>query len=487
MSEKDNTKDILYLNAKSIHMFAWSFYIKGDVKEKSKIDNFRKSLIDKGWIKKNIDFVTMDNAASQEENRHAFMLQQYLSASGKNLFIKNDNDDCVIYEYGLNRDDNSEYYYRIVSDSNNTYDLLIDSIEMHVYKYGMGIIFIKALNMDSNSSLKDIKKINDKGRGISIPFIPDKKDGFILCPDKIAIVKKSDNGEVEIRSTDFREIIKAYDNNKNKENRRLLINSAEIMEYILNHNLSGKGINDIEYEVFSDYRMFVISLIRDNDISTRVKSSEWRESIYGMKEIYALVHVDEGESSCQHEGMLNDLLQDGCYWRWADWGTVYGITEYSFVCVTSKDNDINSSVIRPFYAEYMYFVSLVLAQRIGIIMFSKEAEEKARLISNKQYGKLIRRKYCKKIIEIQEKYIEFQNSIMLLELSCQEQGIELYQLVRKQMYVDIEQEMLDKQLQGMYDVVNISTGTRLSVASNWVAIISIIISGIISVIAIILG
>jgi len=508
MLKIDDKNKPLYLKAKSIHMFAWSFYIKDNEKEFSEMDSFRKKLEEKGWVKKNIDFVNMEDDVEEEECRQAFMLQQYLSASGKNLFINDENDDCVIYEYGLNKDDNSKYYYRIVCKE-KTYDLMIDSIELHLYKYGMGIIFIKTLNVDSNSTLQDIKTINDKGRAISIPFIPDNipdnKDASILCPEKIAILKKSGNKEVELRATDFRKKINDYNQNKSEENRIKLLDDAEFMEYILNHNLSGNGSNNIKYEVFSDYRMFVISLIRDDVISSRLETSEWRDSVEGMKEIYALVHIDENDSSCQHEGMLAELLKDECYWRWADWGTLYGITEYSCVCVTSRTVKINSSVIRPFYAEYIYFVSLVLAQRMGLMMFSKEAEKKARLISNKKDGKLIVGNIylpriiglilnklkgnliwsgdCKKIISIQEKYIEFQNSIMLLELSCQEQGIELYQLIKKQMYVDIEQDVLDKQLQGMYDVVNISNGTRLSLQSNILAIMAIIIS----IIAIILG
>ena len=68
-----------------------------------------------------------------------------------------------------------------------TYNLTIDAIELHVYKYGMGILFLRTLNMDKDTTLADIKRINDKGRSISLPFLPDDGDGYILCAESLKI------------------------------------------------------------------------------------------------------------------------------------------------------------------------------------------------------------------------------------------------------------------------------------------------------------
>ena len=84
-----------------------------------------------------------------------------------------------------------EYTFNISCGISN-YILDIDEMELHKYSDEFAIIFIKALNM-SYSDIDIIKSINDLGRCMGLPFIPEQEDGFISCPDKIEICDKDKN------------------------------------------------------------------------------------------------------------------------------------------------------------------------------------------------------------------------------------------------------------------------------------------------------
>lgn len=460
-----------YLNAKSIHIYGWSFFIREEQTA------FEEKLRSKGWMQKEMDYRRL-GSGSMETLKQTYMLEQYLSSGAKDLFIKNEHNDCCVYTFDLDPfGEGTTYIYRIQKGKKH-YDLLLESIELHVYKYGMGILFMRTLNMDPNTTIKDIKIINEKGRSISIPFLPEE-DGYILCPDSLAIIAQNKDGimENEKLKTDFRKRIKNVFDANTEENRRNLGKQAEFLEYVLNNNLDGIGKNDLVVEPISDYRMFVMALIRDTKLSEKIADKTWRESGEGIEKLYTIVCVDEKEATCQNEKMRRDILDNASYERWVDCGTLYGMTNYSFVCVTSEAAGINSSVVRPFYAEYIYIVSLVLAQRVALMMFFDRAEQLAtQMFRGKKTGKLINRRDCKELIDLQEKYIEFQNSMMILEVSCQEQGIELYRLLQKQLLIEEERFVLDEQLKGLYEIVNVSNGTRSSWWGLVWAIVAIVIA-----------
>ena len=115
------------------------------------------------------------------------------------------------------------------------------------------------------------------------------------------------------------------------------------------------------------------------------------------------------------------------------------------------------SVLRPFITEYMYLLSLVLAQRIGIAVYSGKA---GRIVQGVDKKGIIDKGQAETLINLQEKYITFKNQILILEASCQEQGIDVYHLLQSQMMVQEEQAILDEQLESLYEATNVSQGNR---------------------------
>ena len=78
----------------------------------------------------------------------------------------------------------------------------------------------------------------------------------------------------------------------------------------------------------------------------------------------------------------------------------------------------------------------------------------------------------KKLINLQEQYITFKNQLLILEASCQEQGIEIYRKLQQQLLVAEEQEILDEQLESLYEVTNVSHGNFIGLLGLAIAAVT---------------
>lgn len=489
--EDDSIKNMSYQDARSIHIFAWPFMVPEEADTGTATD-FYEELEKKGWGRKPLDFLTADG--DMLKMKEAYMLDKYLSVSAQKVFTENGNDICRVYEYDLNPfGENEKYFYRIgkngwETDSQRCFDLLMESIELHLYKSGVGILFLRTLNMDPDTSVEDIKYINDKGRSISLPFIPEEKNGYIACADALGVVVRSNVEKAlpdRMYMTDFRKRVKYYFDAEEAgvpetiaEAKRQLMSHAVFLDYVLNVNLDDKGENTLQVQGVNDYRMYVLSLIRDEALSRKIKDRRWRESEGGEKLWYSVLHIDEGSATCQHPEMRRKLLNGSSYMRWADEGTLYGMTEYSFVCLTDSAKEVDLSVVRAFYVNYTYMVSLTLAQKIGFVCFGKRLEELAENMKKNKFG-CFRKSVGKQLVALQENYIVWKNQVLISEFSTQEQGMELYHLMQKQLLVYREKEIVDEKVESLYEIVNIDNGIR----NNLWGIVWTVLSFVVSILS----
>ena len=167
------------LLAKCNHIFAWPFEYQWP---KDDVENYAEPFKKKGWIEKDMDIQGMRKNGKIQKD--IFMLNQYLSSSAKDIFMQTGENICTILEYPFDEKDEWKYQIKV---GNQYYLLPIQSVELHVYRHGVGILFIQMSNNDY-PSLQDIKKINDYGRRISMPLIPDTLEKDMLCADEIGIV-----------------------------------------------------------------------------------------------------------------------------------------------------------------------------------------------------------------------------------------------------------------------------------------------------------
>ncbi len=464
------------LLAKCNHIFAWPFEYQWP---KDDVENYAEPFKKKGWIEKDMDIQGMRKNGKIQKD--IFMLNQYLSSSAKDIFMQTGENICTILEYPF--DENDEWKYQI-KVGNQYYLLPIQSVELHVYRHGVGILFIQMSNNDY-PSLQDIKKINDYGRRISMPFIPDTLEKKMLCADEIGIV-----GPKEKYLTNFREIAEQCLNEEVVEEKGLL-ESAEFLYALLNcrvgRETSAEDFGSDEIIPTADDRMHVFCLLRDAELSRKISTMDWKHPRNSNEEefqklLYSIVFVDPEWPTCQNAEMRADFLEKALYLRWQEWGTIYSVTSFSFFCMTGESDEIVADVLRPFMTEYLYLLSLVLAQRIGIAGYSGKAGRIVRGVDKKG---MIDKAQAETLINLQEKYITFKNQILILEASCQEQGIDIYHLLQSQMMIQEEQAILDEQLESLYEATNVSQGNRDAWWQLWIAIGAIVIDVIVNIIAIV--
>lgn len=116
---------------------------------------------------------------------------------------------------------------------------------------------------------------------------------------------------------------------------------------------------------------------------------------------------------------------------------------------------------------------LVLAQRVSIEKFAQEAADVVR--GAEQQGTLDDEQITE-MMELHERYVTWQNQINLFEVTDQEQGVEMYALMRKQMGVEGRVKALAGQLDDMYAIANVDQNTNTNDTVAWFAILAIVMN-----------
>jgi hypothetical protein len=155
---------------------------------------------------------------------------------------------------------------------------------------------------------------------------------------------------------------------------------------------------------------------------------------------YKMIFVDKEEPTCKNRGMLSDLNREHSYARWIEQGTMTGITEYSMVCITNDVNEKNHIHI-PFLTEYVEMLILVLAQRASLLAFERAISEVT-----------CKKKFKMDVEKIHRRYVAFESELLLSEVTSQQQGIELYDMMLKNLFIDRLTDDLDNQINSLYEL-----------------------------------
>lgn len=426
-------------NAKSIHIFAWPFTWKD---QKYKFANFPDALQEAEWV-------PVEDSVTDPDD---YMLKQYMTKSSRKIFLHTDSNEDIIC-IRLQKRNVENYQYRIVKKKKNLDVILnISGIELHLYRYGYGILFIRADNPDAN--LDTIKLINDYGRRIELPILIEEGKNFSLCADEIGIPHVDAN---------------------------LTLTPGEPAPFLEKLILGDTKENVFKIEGTADDRMFLMCLVRNNRLSWRLPGllENDLEDSELEKLLYTIIFSDPDDPTCQNKAMRRRYLKDSVDPRWSEWGTIHAATNTTLFCITGEDTDIDDSVVKPFVVEYMYLLSLVIAQRIGLEHFSVQAGDKVIGADNKG---LIKHEQVKELVNLQEQYVAFENQMMILKFTNQDQGIELYQILQKQLQVKDEQNLLDAQLESLYEVTNVSNDKWLQWIATLLAVLAIAIDIVLNVV-----
>jgi len=359
----------------------------------------------------------------------------------------------------------------------DVYQLMVDEISMKVYDTGVAILQF-SLENNKYYEPEDILIINEFGRRIYPQFLGEFENKFearrgvnapkgLFYADRIAIEKNSANSKHKNVST-------YYDKAMNLHISR---NSSpvELPEFIskilgkrfktrLDQGESRLKRGDVLINPIIDDRMFVICWYGNDYFSSELKTyNEKHERLAYTKNDFwqRFLFVDGFDKGNDSRIMEKELLEKHTYIRWIGKGVLFGVSRYSFMLLTDKSDFAYEVLLPHIKTIYYQIVILALAQRASILKFSDEVA----LISS------LKREVSEEIPRLHENYIKFVNKVYFREVTAQEQGIELYNMVLDHMRVREDIKDLDNEISELHSYADLIEEKRTNKFLKFLAII----------------
>ena len=172
---------------------------------------------------------------------------------------------------------------------------------------------------------------------------------------------------------------------------------------------------------------------------------------------------DQKNITCQNIEMKKDLIKKHTYTRWSDYGTFYGVNRYSFVCLTGslehlKKPWINAAfIVNHMQTMYYKMAELCLVQRACLLRFSDEVAGISTMKDNNRKISLSER-----VGNLNKQYLRFVNKIYFREVTAQEQGIELYDMMQECMKIGNNVKELDQEIKELHSYVSLMEDQKQS-------------------------
>ena len=326
-----------------------------------------------------------------------------------------------------------------ITTGEKTYTLKVDAINLNLYTTGVGMLSFFLINeQDDQKSPEDILKINQFGRRIFPPFIEDVEIRSLI-PQSISIEGLQGNGILYYEDfTGYREKKHPKDSYKKAWTPSSFI-----------RNLITDLVSDIEVIPVIDDRMFVNCWYCNEVLSNEIKDKEKYEDFVmnGHEDFwFQYVFVDSEGATCKNEQMKKNLLEDQTYSRWQEAGCLFGISRYSLVALTDTSDFANDVLAKHMRTMYSRMIELVLIQRASALNFSDEVARVNGLSKGKKGDKIL----IHQISDLHLEYIRFVNKICFEEVTTQDQGVEMYNLMLKVMNLDIYIKNLDDEIEELH-------------------------------------
>lgn len=318
----------------------------------------------------------------------------------------------------------------VIETTGKTYSLKVTKMHLNFYATGVGVLSFFTENMDYPDEL-DILSINQFGRRVFVPFSADASNHFEI-PCSLSI-----NG-----------LDKEYSKAFVPESMMPNTPATFIKDLICN---ASKNINNI-LPVLDD-RMFVMSWYRCTTRDCSSNKDYNRMLSEDDNFLYKYTFVDTIFPSCQNLDMRQKLLQSSIYDRWQQWGTLYGLSRYSFVMLTTIG--CPDYLIRYFETEYERMTEMVLVQRASILRLSRVLKDS----TNSEYNDF-KKHYAE--------YIDFLSKFRFVEVSAQDQAIELYYMLSEKLRIRNNAEHLDRQFNEVQEYLELNSQRHLNL---WAAIL----------------
>jgi hypothetical protein len=412
-----------------------------------------------------------------EYNYYYSMVREVLFDEGKDL------EKSIIANLSYDiPPDTYTYKFKVCTDGYKkiyrTYSLHIDSIILHLYSTGVGVLSFHLNNrLKEQSFPEDILNINQAGRRLYPPF-------FGIDPNLVGTQAQFDckdfSGGLDVvktkeLATEFSlfndtiyEDFRAYRDPENfSDNPFQIPNHLSYLFQGIPFTVDRSDFKKDEKKIFInpllDDRMFVVCwygndyLVKEFELNDEQHGrSRNGKLIYETKDWwYKFIFNDQKEPTCQNQKMRQDFVKKHTYRRWSDYGTLYGVNRYAFVCLTGslehlKKPWINASfLVNHMQTMYYKMAELCLVQRACILRFSDEVAGISAMKDNKKIA------LTERVGNLNKQYLRFVNRIYFREVTAQEQGIELYDMMQEHMKIGINVKDLDHEIQELHSYVSL--------------------------------
>ena len=320
-----------------------------------------------------------------------------------------------------------------------SYTLQLTDISLRLFETGIGILTFEIEN-HAYSDFEDMLKINDYGRRVYPQFVSGEQcttgatKGAFLA-DRITLK----NGETVI-TEDFSD---PYDI---KVPDRIII-GKHVMQ-TLGEGLFGQSDDNAHYTISPalDDRMFVVSYAEDPDLVACLQREE--DAYLTNDSWYRYLFVDGNSKTVQHLPMQKALSKKATYPRWLGWGTLWGVTRYSLVALSTQSG--RDLILTHAQYHYHQMAILILANHASLARFGDEVSDIAKKIRSKQDDT---DEIAEQIASLYRYYIRYINTLYFREVTFQDQGIELFDIAKKHLGFDKEAAQLDNEIAELHNYV----------------------------------
>lgn len=356
------------------------------------------------------------------------------------------NNSSLIHHYERKEPKNKNVYY-IIKVKDKTYKLRLDALNLNLYSTGVGIMSFYLSNEEENQKDEfSVRDINQFGRRIMPPhsaeFNPENRS---LLATSISIVGLDGDPSSYTDSFNYKEQALDYE--------RGLSHIWQPALFI--KNLIKDLSAELDTSSIIDDRMLVNCWYGNNELSKKVVNNAKNEKDDFVKcdFWYKYVFIDNGDDpfdeTCQNETMKEELLKTSTYFRWQKLGSLYGASRYSLVLLTDRNWFATNVLAMHMRTIYSRMFELIIIQRASMLRFSSEVTKVSGLTgySNKEVAMHISSLY--------KEYIRFVNQIYFRNVTVQDQGIELYDMLMKQFASKEQIKDLDDEISELYQYITL--------------------------------
>jgi hypothetical protein len=417
----------------SYHIFMFPFSLKGCGGR----EEYEKYLYLNDWENDSFDYDKGDYARN-------FSSQSYFYEFASGALFDDNSPNKVVATYKLSIGEQAKYTVKVKTEyKDKTYELKIDKVEMNIYDEKVAILSFHLVN-DNYTEIGDILNINDFGRRIFPQFLGKNKNNEIDVNETkksfLADSIKVDLGNGHVYEDDFA----GYNN------------SRRTPPFVMPRFITGilpQEMHNAHWLL--DDRMFVLSWYRNSEFSNELQSYN-PERIYRDEKLYdqwyQYVFIDNDGPTCKSDTMFRQLLKDATYDRWAEYGTMFGVSRYSLVAVEN-----GTFILEHMQTIYYLMASLCLAQRTLSLYYSNEISDICKRMNDES---LKGSELYDEVRELNRDYLRYVNNIFFREVTPQDQGVELYNLMQSQMQVGRDEKELNTEIEQLYQYMNMTGDQR---------------------------